>query len=209
MNDFFASLEHAYDEHGDVVVDTIERSDSDLTIAMTIVAPCEPPSRWRLVLRDVREHEIQLGLCESFDVHDTHPLLWPHVDPRGSLFFSKTAVDPRALIGRLWVRHQRETDGWLPFERFLNHEVELEALLEGGFGLLAKGPDRLLRAYADELDANGVTSSVAALHPPKSIRPLPGKGDGAFEWVDYARPLKAITMDESYVVAADIEIRRM
>jgi hypothetical protein len=125
------------------------------------------------------------------------------------LFFSKAPQDARVMIGRLWLRHQRETQGWIRFDRFLNRESVLPALLEGGYGLLAKGPERLLRAYAEELDSADVPWSIAALHRPRQWRTLPGQaGLGAGEWVDDTRPLKAITMGESYVVAANISVER-
>jgi hypothetical protein len=209
VSEFFACLEHTFDEDGDVVLDSIERTGADLAIAMTLVAEGETPSRWRLAIQDVREHHLELGLCDSFHVHDNHPVLWPHVGPQGSLFFSKPPRDARAMIGRLWVRHQRETEGWIRFERFLNPESAIPALLEGGFGLLAKGPERLLRAYADELDSGSVPWSIAALRLARWWRPLPGQSAfDAGEWVDDGRPLKAITMGESYVVAANIGFNR-
>jgi hypothetical protein len=167
-----------------------------------MVGPDARVETWSVTFGQERANRIQLGWCDVLTFGDEHPLLWPHLGERADLYFSKRPPDPAAAIGMLWQRHQHETDGWLPFERFLNPVMAPGALLDAGDGLLAAGPTRLLNAYGEVLNSLGVPWSLAGQYLAKYWRPASEALMAGGEWVVEDQPLKALILGESYVVAA-------
>jgi len=171
-------------------------------LVVRVVEEDGPAETWKLSVAQVREHRLELGWCDVLSFHAEHPLLWPHVDERASLYFSSRPADPSAAIGRLWHRHHVETGGWIPFERFLNQEIALADLLGGGDGLLATGPARLLDAYGEELDAQGIRWNVVRHGPAKYWKPASEAFMAGGTWIVEDQKLQVLTLGESYVVAA-------
>ena len=71
------------------------------------------------------------------------------------------------LVGQLFLTHQRLVADWIPFDRTLNNHVDLDALLGGGYGKLADGPEFLVAAYAAILERHGVSPSLLPARPSK------------------------------------------
>lgn len=202
MDTFLRPAGEVLDQHGGMSIESVTRRDDGLDLRVRVVDAGAQSRAWSLSLGSVREHRIELGWCEELGFSDDHPLLWPHMDEQASLYFSKAAPDPTAAAGRLWSRHQRETDGWVPFRRFLNPEVPLGTLLARGAGLLATGPVRLLSAYGEELDALGIPWSVAGRRPPTFWRPASEAFMAGGAWCIEDQKLKVLTLGQSYLVAA-------
>lgn len=117
-----------------------------------------------------------------------HPLLWKYQPEQGELFFSGKVADVPALFLDLWQVHREETREWLAFEKFIWPSIP--ASLQRGGGSLAKGPVRLLQAYADCLDIHGVGWSM-----------LPGQR--------HSQPLKALIMGRDYMIAEDFDFYKV
>lgn len=166
------------------------------------------PTRWSVSARGVREHRIALGWNFDLSLREDHPLLWPHAGPRASMYFTGRPSSPAEAAGRLWLRHHLETEGWLPFERFLNAELPLAELLDGGAGLLAAGPVRLLRAYGAELDGLGVAWSIAGEGPPRVWDQTPSARLNETRPLPEGKAFRVLTLGDSYVVAAEFTAAR-
>lgn len=197
MQEFLRAL----DDDDDVIAESVEISGGDLSLDLRVVDVEGQVRRWRVAVSGAREHRIQLGWCDSIAIRGDHPLLWPCLDQQGSLYFSGAPSDVPQTIGKLWQRHNREMQGWLPLERFLNREVALDTLLARGAGVLAKGPVRLLQAYAHELEAQQVPWSIAGKRPPKYWSPASEAVRTGGSWAVENRPLQVLTFGESYIVA--------
>lgn len=190
------------DEHGGVSIESVLRAGDNLTLNVRVVDSEGVGEPWILTARHDRAHRIELGWTDvlTFGRKD-HPLLWPHVGEQAKLFFSGRPRDPAGTVGRLYERHQRETESWHPFERFLNPEMRVGPLLDAGAGLLASGPVRLLTAYADELATEGVPFSIEGNRPAKYWKPLSPMSMAAGEWIPEDKPLAVLTLGDSYVIA--------
>ncbi len=202
MDTFLRRAGEVLDQHGGMSIESVTRRDDGMALQVRVVEANAHSQAWSLSVGTVREHRIELGWCQELGLSDDHPLLWAHLDEQASIYFSKAATDPTATAGRLWSRHLRETDGWMPFHRFLNPEVPLIALLGTEAGLLATGPVRLLRAYGEELDAFGVPWSVAGQRPPTFWKPASEAFMSGGAWRIEDQKLKVLTLGQSYLVAA-------
>lgn len=122
---------------------------------------CANPLRYRLTPGEVHGY---LNLLED------HPLVWEHTDPTQTLALLGKPDNALATVAALIERHHAVAQGWMPIERYLplsqNYYGGLSGLLAGGHGFVATGPDRLVRAYADVLQAHGSRTKIEpALFP--------------------------------------------
>jgi hypothetical protein len=98
---------------------------------------------------------------------DSHPVLRQHIDAHGDLIFTGACRDVSAVVGQLWAAHHQVSQGWIPFERYLNRMATFDQILGGGHGKLASGPLFLLDAYAEVLRSSGCSISPFLEHPPR------------------------------------------
>jgi hypothetical protein len=99
------------------------------------------------------------------------------------------------LVGQLFLTHQRLVADWIPFDRYLNNHVDLDALLGGGYGKLADGPEFLVAAYAAILERHGVSPSLLPARPAKWY-------DGR-AWVETETHLNTLILGGSFFVAVE------
>ncbi len=153
-----------------------------------------PRCRWTVACRAVERCRICGHEIYSLDFPAAHPVLWQFDTQAKSLSFAGRPRDPEALLGALYRAHQRLTRGQIPFLAHLNagSEEALLALLETGSGVLARGPEELLRQYAAELTRQGCEPGV-----------LGGEGspivDPAWRYSGYA----VLAWESSYVLAEE------
>lgn len=208
MESLLASATAALDADGGIVVTSAEWSDDALILRLEVRQADEEPTRWRVVARSVREHRVELGWCYEISLENEHPLLWPHLDRHASLYFLGRPASAQETVGSLWSAHQRETRGWMRLDRFCNPELPLDALLDRGFGLLASGPERLLRAYGTVLAVAGVEWSLAGQGPARIWDQTPSARLDEWKPLPEGKPFRALTLGDSYVVAADFTASR-
>jgi hypothetical protein len=135
---------------------------------------------------------------------DDHVLLWEHEEPFSQLNFAGPASSHGDVLLALHERHRAVAGPWIPFERYLN-SFFLANRLAGGCGVLADGPDRLLREYAAVL-------SKSDLKPyfPYSPRPAHWWDDEHRRWVDEDQRLSVLILgSSSYVVGTDFFANRV
>jgi hypothetical protein len=116
------------------------------------------------------------------------------------LSFRGSPQSPAELVGQLYLTHHRLVADWIPFDRYLNNQVDLEPLLGGGYGKLADGPEFLVAAYAAIIERHGVSPSLLPARPAKWF-------DGR-AWVETEAHLNTLVLGESFFVAVDYAERR-
>jgi hypothetical protein len=91
---------------------------------------------------------------------------------------------------------------WFDCLHFFNlgSERSLRAMLNGGFGKLAEGPQPLIDRYAEAVRNSGVAVSSPPSRPPVWW-------NGA-KWVEEVNPLFAVVLGASYVVSPAVTAER-
>ena len=118
----------------------------------------EQDQAWEVECIGLLEHQLSLGNCQQFMVHDDHALLWPYIYPQSSVSFYGEAPDPHAVVGALYSRHVELVRHWIPFNRFLNGDPV--AMVKGRYGMFAAGPMPLIEAYAAVLEQFGISATA-------------------------------------------------
>ncbi|PSF30524.1 hypothetical protein C7H19_23720 [Aphanothece hegewaldii CCALA 016] len=148
---------------------------------------------WQVICSGVREDFLLMGYCDGLELTDSHVLLWPHKQLRTSTSFYGTAENPLAVVGALYDKHREMIGDWIPFHRFLNPNVSLKALIAGGYGMLAEGPEQLIVAYEEVMRSYGFSTSHL---DPRT--PVYWNGT---EWIKEESNLHVLLMGQSYVIA--------
>jgi hypothetical protein len=118
---------------------------------------------WRLRCAGVVTHSLSFDWGEGIEYLDQHALLWPHQRP-ATLWFLGRADDVAATIGHLYQTHADICGEWFSFDKFINTNTSLSGLLSGPGGRIAEGPQNVLEAYAQVLEAHGIRCSLT-IHP--------------------------------------------
>lgn len=124
---------------------------------------------------DIQEVSILVSQCKMFswrrdtfhaiEIQDNHPILWPFTDNMAALYFSSAAPDGNRLYYEIVETHELLLEGLLPVNRFLNH-VYGKQIVFAPFGLFAKGPEKLMQAYAACLESAGMKHVISEIYVP-------------------------------------------
>lgn len=160
-------------------------------------------SRWVVTCHGVVAYRIEDVNGGGLN-HDTkdHPVARQFSAPRARLLLRGAAGNPDAALASLWCIHRSVADDWIEFDRYLvldpeyrrisanrtgdepfdnwylyDMEPDLGEILEHGTGILAEGPEFLLRAYEEALNECGVACAVEPWKPAPDDNNagLPGK----------------------------------
>ena len=149
-----------------------------------------PNQIWEVGSHHARGFSLVEFELTDWTLADDHVLL---VGPPGavqSAQFPAPCKRHEDVLWKLYERHRAVAWPWIPFERYINPAI-LENCLSTGSGVLADGPDRLLREYADVLEKmhrRTLLSLSAAAGPPLGRRqPLLGRRGGQVVGVDPGR----------------------
>lgn len=140
---------------------------------------CEQRRRFEFAFNDVPESTVTPSYCDSLETFNAHPLLWRHNEEHAEVYFSSAPSNPMELIGRLYEAHERLFGGW----RRLHAD---SMMLEGGHGLLAKGPKQAVNEYLAAI-GDSLCYSIVSGHTPK----------GGY---------RIMLFDNDYVVYRDVEV---
>ena len=184
-----------FEDYGTLRLTAVESEEHTLRLSLHLTAEEYPNTHqyWQIVCSGVREESLSFGYQSDLQFFDDHVLLWPHRQPHRSTSFYGKVDNPQAVIGALYQRHKELVGEWIPFHRFLNSNMALPELIAGGFGMLADGPERLILAYEDVMQAYGFSTSHL-----DSRAPVYWRGN---EWVRQNAPVFVLILDQSYVVA--------
>jgi hypothetical protein len=158
---------------------------------------------------EVGAHHTRAFSLMEFDLNEwtylrDHVLLWEHQEPFSQLNYRGATCRHEAVLWNLHERHRAVAGHWIPFERYING-VFLANRLAGGGGVLADGPERLLREYADVLSESGLEPYF-----PYSPRPAHWWDDEHQRWVDGDPNLSVLILGgSSYIVGVDFFANRL
>ena len=113
----------------------------------------------------------------------------------GEIYFKGRANSTTEVIGELYKTHNDNTEGYIPFGEYINFRID--KLLDGGFGLFAKGPLNLLDSYRNVLTKYGykTTGPLRQLHYSNEQ--------------DYRTDYRLLVMANSYIVAKNFSAHRV
>jgi hypothetical protein len=186
-------------------LDTV-REDRTLILRLGIHTGMDeiPDQIWEVGAQHTRAISLVEFEFTDWTLSDDHVLLWDHEEPFNQLNFIGPASSHGDVLLALHERHRAVAGHWIPFERYVNSFC-LANRLAGGFGVLADGPDRLLREYAAVL-------SESDLKPyfPYSPRPAHRWDEDDCRWVDEDQRLSVLILGgSSYVVGSDFFANRV
>jgi hypothetical protein len=163
-----------------------------------------PDQIWEVGSERTRAFSLNEFEFTDWTFSDDHVLLWDHQEPFSQLNFAGPPGSHGDVLCALHERHCSVAGHWIPFERYFNG-VFLSNRLAGGGGVLADGPDCLLREYAAVL-------SESDLEPyfPYSPRPAHSWDEEHSRWVDPDQRLSVLILgSSSYVVGTDFFANRV
>jgi hypothetical protein len=169
------ALQESPDFSGSVRLASASASGDTIRLEVEVDATGETPRTWRIDCVGV--HDARVSPAQGLGalwMTTEHVVLHPHTGDCPELLFRGTPTNPKAVLADLWLAHREVTEGWFPFDHFLNDRVPLPDLLRGPFGLLAVGPVMILKAYAKVLVAHGLSTQIA---DPHSWSPVPWRAE--------------------------------
>ncbi len=132
----------------------------------------------------------------SFEVHGEHPALLAFADEQADLFFNGKPPDPARLADALRAISASRAGRYLDFDATVNTVAgDLATLLSGGYGKLATGPVKVLRAFQEALERDGVGTSLLTTGEPKMYI------ERETRWVPVPRGLSVLALGDSWIVA--------
>jgi hypothetical protein len=210
--EFEALLAHVADAVGEGEFQTILRTAKWSARALELTLDCwihqADPETWTLRCENALAHSITSHCAGNLQLVRDHPSLWPF-SRYASAYFVGTPPDSEAAVGALYEAHREAVGSWIPFGNYLNDTpgpsgekiLQPSELLAGGYGLLAKGPAKLLEVYKDALSRLGVEVSISGFYAP---------------WINYT-PSEAtyptddpwaLLLDSSYVIGIGWSARK-
>jgi len=159
---------------------------------------------WEIGTEYTREFSLVDFDFSDWTFTDDHVLLWDHQEPFSQLNFAGPSSSHGEVLWALYERHRAVAGHWIPFERYMNGRF-LRNRLAGGSGVLADGPECLMREYADVL-------SRSDLEPyfPYSPRPAHWWDEEDRQWVDPDERLSVLILGgTSYVVGRNFFANRV
>jgi hypothetical protein len=192
-----------FEEFGHLAIAAATWTDNDVTLHLTVHQQDQEDQQWRLRCRGVRRSRIENDKAiDALWLETQHPLLLPHTEAVAELYFSSRPSDPDAAVGRLVEAHNAVVGRWFDCLHFFNlgPKGSVRAMLDGGFGKLAEGPQALIDRYAEALRDSGVAVSSLASRPP-----VWWNGE---KWVEEVSPLFAVILGASFVVSPSVAAER-
>jgi hypothetical protein len=164
----------------------------------------QPNQIWEVGSHHARGFSLVEFELTDWILADDHVLLWDHQEAFSQLNFSAPCKKHDDVLWKLYERHRAVAWPWIPFERYINSAI-LENCLSTGSGVLADGPDRLLREYADVL-------KTCAIEP---YFPYPARAAHRWDeehrcWLDEQDKLSVLILgSSSYIVGTDFFASRI
>nr|WP_263326956.1 hypothetical protein [Neobacillus sp. Marseille-Q6967] len=113
---------------------------------------------WKVICTDFRDHGLNVGFFEDFEVLDDHVYLWNYDNNLAELNFKGQCNDIKPVIADLFITHSNFVNGLIPLENYLNYNIV--DLLNQGEGLFSKGPVMLIKEHDKVLSAHGYKTST-------------------------------------------------
>jgi len=203
MLDDLIAQKHGADEEAFFGLHSVQITGTGLLIKLSL-DPADGSERltWQIDCVGVREFLLRTLSFDSLRVESVHPILLTFNELFAELYFYSSPTNPSELIGELFEGHKELVDDWIPFERFLSQQPGgLPKILSAQSGMLASGPQSIIRKYAGILTRHTVAHSVRSTQMPKVW-------DGE-KWIQPDLMPQALILDNSYVVAESFDAQRL
>jgi hypothetical protein len=175
-----------------------------LRLAVDTGSTDQPNQIWEVGSRHTRGFSLVEFELTDWTLTDDHALLWDHQEPFTQLNFIGPCAKNEGVLWKLYARHRAIAWPWIPFERYMTPAI-LESCLSTGSGVLADGPERLLKEYADVLRENGVEPYF-----PYSSRPAHRWDEETRAWVNEEAKLSVLVLGgSSYMIGTDFFATRI
>lgn len=194
-----------FEEYGSLSLISAVRKEVDLELVLRLYSGVknEQPQFWKLICHEERTHQIVLGSDGYLKLLDDHVLLWSYTQPVASLTFRSIVeiADAWTVVGKLYEKHIQLVHQWIPFDYYFNTNLPLAQLIASGHGLLAEGPEKLVKGYQQVMNESGFQYSCL-FRSPMRWNPLQG-------WIEESGELLALVLDKSYVVASSVTAEKL
>ena len=148
---------------------------------------------WIIKTINYRSSRLSSDLASTIEISDDNPLLWYYSDSQSEIYFNGVCNDADKLFIDLYHIHNFLFKGLFNFENTLNQASDFGNLLKSKTGLLANGPNSLMKEYANVLDRNGIGYSIIG-----NRTPTYWDGQNHIQEVGNA---KVLLIGNSYIVA--------
>jgi hypothetical protein len=143
----------------------------------------------------VQEHKVSVGMFGSLRFADDHPLLYQYNTTPFGVFFRGTAADPNALLVDMLQAYATTFGPWRQIPTYLNTAKPLFNLLSSSGDLLGEMPQPLADELVKTLERHSLETKTIA-----GQSPLDADEHGR------SQLMKALIVDESYLVAMDFTV---
>lgn len=186
---------------GAVMVKEVARKPAGMGILLQ--AEGDADGRWAVLVEGCVDSGFGEGPVRTACVLRDHPVLWRHRPHEMELSLGRAVRDPEAAVGAI-VRVHREVVGesshglgsrWILPEHFAGDLRRLEDRFREGGGTVARGPERLMEAWAKALDREGGATTLLSRRG-RWDKPKPGTPS-----------LRALFLGESFAVGTAFRTR--
>lgn len=88
--------------------------------------------------------------CDEIELSQDHVLLWKHNSQHCNLFYSSAPENGYEVLGILWEAHERALGDFSEHYNSIS-AIDFVSNCESGYGLLARGPEQLIKSYHNAL----------------------------------------------------------
>jgi hypothetical protein len=115
------------------------------------------------------ESDLCVGGANAISLHREHPLLLDRVGKQGGLYFSSQAQDAHQIYADIWDILSEHYQGWKCPSDVIGHSPSsFRSLVEGGYGLLLRGPLSILATVQDRI-GNALTTQLIETHTGEAV----------------------------------------
>jgi hypothetical protein len=186
-----------WEDNGHASLDRLSLTGPHAVLDITLRGYPDVEGETTLLIRadELVDFEVRSPWGELDFIASGHVTARQHTDTHQALSFVGKPTSATECVVGLLQAHRVASEGWIPFERYLNSELALLELLVSGSGLLADGPSFLVTRYAEVLDRFGVRTNLLE---PRSARIWSGT-----HWRDTPTTLATLIVGETFFVAED------
>lgn len=156
--------------------------------------------QWRLRISGYRASKLINNSFSEILLFKEHPLLWMYNDLQVSLYFEGAIKDPYKFNWTLNQVHQSILNDFIPVNTFVNTELNINNINEPQYGLLARGPKKLMLAYSECLKQEQLNYSFVG-----EVEPKLWNGERFAH--GFQNP-KVLVLENSYVIADDFFLEK-
>jgi hypothetical protein len=135
--------EGLYDDSNGLVTSIRLSADGELLFDLECDDWNDPQRRRQFTIKckQLLDTDLCVGSANAISIHREHPLLLDRVGKQGGLYFSSRPQDAHQIYADTWDILNERYQGWaVPSEVIGHSPSSFHALLNGGYGLLLRGP---------------------------------------------------------------------